>query len=123
LEATLRLNPDRLIMGEIRGGESYDFVDLLNTGHSGSFCTLHANSAADGIHRLESMYLSGLKSGMLSAANDARERIARSIHYAIFIDCSSDVRRLTEIVQLLGLDTNGRYLFRYLLRDGKSVGE
>ena len=57
LKNALRMRPDRIIVGEVRGGEAFDMLAALNTGHKGSFTTLHANSAEDGINRLEGMIL------------------------------------------------------------------
>jgi len=57
LKATLRHRPDRIILGEIRGGEAFDLLQLLNTGHSGTLCTLHATSAAQGLSRFTSCVL------------------------------------------------------------------
>ena len=55
LKATLRLRPDRIILGEIRAGEAFDLLQLLNTGHSGTISTVHANSAAQGISRFATL--------------------------------------------------------------------
>jgi pilus assembly protein CpaF len=57
LKATLRHRPDRIIVGEIRGGEAFDLLQLLNTGHSGTISTVHANSAAQGISRFTTCVL------------------------------------------------------------------
>jgi pilus assembly protein CpaF len=57
VRAALRLRPDRLILGEVRGGEAFDLLQALNTGHSGSLCTIHANGPADALARLESLVL------------------------------------------------------------------
>jgi pilus assembly protein CpaF len=62
LKATLRHRPDRIIVGEIRGGEAFDLLQLLNTGHSGTISTVHANSAAQGTSRFTTCVLqSGIK--------------------------------------------------------------
>src|SRR5947209_10374257 len=74
--SSLRMRPDRLIVGEVRGAEALDMLQALNTGHDGSMCTVHANSAHDALVRLETLALfagSGLPS----------EAIRRQIHAAI----------------------------------------
>jgi pilus assembly protein CpaF len=81
LKNALRMRPDRIIIGEIRGGEAFDLLQALNTGHDGSFTTLHANSAHDALLRLESMVLmSGLEQLPLSVI---KTWIRRSVDFVI----------------------------------------
>jgi pilus assembly protein CpaF len=96
LKNALRMRPDRIIIGEIRGGEAFDLLQALNTGHDGSFTTLHANSAQDALSRLESMVLlSGFEQLPLAVI---RSWIRRSVDVVIqqkrFPDGS---RRMVEI--------------------------
>ncbi len=99
LKNALRMRPDRIIIGESRGGEAFDLLQALNTGHEGSFTTLHANSAADALQRLEAMVLlSGFDQLPLGVI---RSWISRSVDFVIqqkrFEDGS---RRITEIAGL-----------------------
>lgn len=81
LKNALRMRPDRIIIGEIRGGEAFDLLQALNTGHDGSFTTLHANSAHDALLRLESMVLmSGMEQLPLSVI---KTWIRRSVDFVI----------------------------------------
>lgn len=99
LQNALRMRPDRIIIGEIRGGEAFDLLQALNTGHDGSFTTLHANSAYDAVSRLESMVLlSGFDQLPLSVV---RRWIERTIDYVIQQKRMPDgTRRITEIAAI-----------------------
>ncbi len=77
LRATLRHRPDRIIVGEVRGGEAYDLLQALNTGHSGSLSTIHANSAAQALTRFASCVL---QSGVELPYQAVRHMIADSVH-------------------------------------------
>jgi pilus assembly protein CpaF len=80
LRAALRMRPDRLVVGEVRGAEALDMVQALNTGHDGSLATCHANSAVDALRRIESMVLEGAAALPLSAV---REHVHASIDVVI----------------------------------------
>jgi len=84
VRAALRMRPDRLVVGEVRGGEAFDMLQALNTGHDGSLSTVHANSPADALARLETLVLLGgvalplaAVRGQLAAAIDAIVQVAR----------------------------------------------
>jgi len=84
VRAALRMRPDRLVVGEVRGGEAFDMLQALNTGHDGSLSTVHANSPADALARLETLVLLGgvalplaAVRGQLAAAIDAVVQVAR----------------------------------------------
>ena len=84
VRAALRMRPDRLVVGEVRGGEAFDMLQALNTGHDGSVSTVHANSPADALARLETLVLLGgvalplaAVRGQLAAAIDAVVQVAR----------------------------------------------
>lgn len=96
LKNALRMRPDRIIIGEIRGGEAFDLLQALNTGHEGSFTTLHANSAQDALLRLESMVLlSGFEQLPLPVI---KTWIQRSVDVVIQQKRLSDgTRRMVEI--------------------------
>ncbi|MCU1325343.1 MAG: hypothetical protein JWN34_713 [Bryobacterales bacterium] len=100
LRATLRHRPDRIIVGEVRGGEAFDLLQAMNTGHSGSLATIHANSAVLALNRLTTCVLMadvGLPFGAI------RSQIADSVNLVVHIDRASNGARLvTEIVGVAG---------------------
>lgn len=102
---SLRMRPDRIIVGEIRGQEAFDFIQAMNTGHDGSMGTMHANSALDALSRLEGLISLGAPSlairtiqGMITSALDVIVEVRR------YPDGS---RRLSEILEVIGLDEKG----------------
>jgi len=100
---TLRMRPDRIIVGECRSGEALDMLQAMNTGHDGSMTTLHANSARDAIGRLETLVL---MAGMDLPVRAIREQIASAVHIVLqqsrFADGS---RRVTSISEVTGIDS------------------
>lgn len=97
IRASLRMRPDRIIVGEIRGAEAHDMLQAMNTGHEGSMSTGHANSAKDMLQRIETM---ALASG-LTTVSAIRQQIASGIDYVVHLERQSDgVRRLVELVQI-----------------------
>ena len=115
----LRMRPDRIVVGECRGGETLDMLQAMNTGHDGSLTTVHANSPRDVISRLEVMTL---MAGMDLPVSAIREQVAAAIdvvvHQARFADGS---RRITSIMEVTGIES-GRVqmqpLFEYRSRVG-----
>lgn len=110
----LRMRPDRIIIGECRGGEAFDMLAAMNTGHEGSLTTLHANSPRDALARLETMIL---MAGMDLPLLAVREHIASSINIIVQqMRLSTGRRLLTSIVEVTGMES-GRIqtqeLFRY----------
>jgi pilus assembly protein CpaF len=97
LRAALRHRPDRIIVGEIRGGEARVFVDALNTGHRGSLTTIHANGAEDALHRLAQLALRG--SGGVSL-KDVEEECRRSIDIVVHVAKVDGVRAVQELVRI-----------------------
>jgi pilus assembly protein CpaF len=97
LRAALRHRPDRIIVGEIRGPEARVFVDALNTGHRGSLTTIHANGAADALHRLSQLALRG--SGGVSL-NDVEEECRRSIDLIVHVAKIDGVRAVQQLVRI-----------------------
>lgn len=94
----LRMRPDRIIVGEVRGKEAFDMLQAMNTGHEGSLTTLHANSPKDALNRLETMVL---MSGMDIPIKAIREYIASAIDLVVNIDRMSDgKRKVTSIAEL-----------------------
>ncbi|WP_336817524.1 CpaF family protein [Burkholderia gladioli] len=112
LRLALRMRPDRIFVGEVRDGTAYDLMDALNTGHSGSGGTLHADTAPDALIRLESLLRQAPQSANwpLSAM---RSQIASTFRYVIF---SSKIagRAPETILEILGLDERGNYRLKTL---------
>ena len=95
---SLRMRPDRIIVGEVRGKEAFDMLQAMNTGHDGSLTTLHANSPADALNRLETMVLMG---GIDIPIKAVREYIVSAIDLIVNIERMSDGRRkVTSICEL-----------------------
>ena len=92
------MRPDRIIVGEVRGKEAFDMLQAMNTGHDGSLTTLHANSPADALNRLETMVLMG---GIDIPIKAVREYIVSAIDLIVNIERMSDGRRkVTSICEL-----------------------
>ena len=124
----LRMRPDRIIVGECRGGEALDMLQATNTGHDGSLTTVHANSPRDVISRLETMVL---MSGMELPSRAIREQIASAVDIIIHESRLSDgSRKVTAITEVTGLEGNQivmQDLFAFNQKgvgsDGKIIGE
>ncbi len=98
----LRMRPDRIVVGECRGGEALDMLQAMNTGHDGSLTTTHANSAREAIARLETLVL---MAGLDLPIRAIREQIAGSVHVLVQQSRLSDgSRRVTAITELIGID-------------------
>jgi pilus assembly protein CpaF len=98
----LRMRPDRIIVGECRGGEALDMLQAMNTGHEGSMSTVHANSPRDSLHRLETMVL---MAGMELPLRAIREQIAGAIDLIVQIERLRDgTRRVVNVVEVQGLE-------------------
>jgi pilus assembly protein CpaF len=99
---SLRMRPDRIIIGEVRGGETFDMLQAMNTGHEGSISTVHANSPRDAVARIESLVL---MTGLDLPLRVIREQIASAVHLIIQQARFSDgSRRVTHITELTGLE-------------------
>jgi pilus assembly protein CpaF len=100
VRAALRLRPDRLIVGEVRGEEAFDLLQALNTGHCGSLCTIHANGPADALARLESLVL---LAGVGLPVDAIRAQIRSSIDAVVHVARGDDGGRTIEsIAELAG---------------------
>ncbi len=99
LKASLRHRPDRIILGEIRGGEAFDLLQLLNTGHSGTFSTVHASSAAQALARFTSCVL---QSGIELPYRAIKSNIADSLNVLIQLERRPGKRFITEVLELRG---------------------
>jgi pilus assembly protein CpaF len=101
LRATLRHRPDRVVVGEVRGGEAYDLLQALNTGHSGSLSTIHANSAEQALARLTSCVL---QSGVGLPYQAVRHMIADSVQLVLHLQRRGGKRIVTELRHLSRFD-------------------
>jgi pilus assembly protein CpaF len=99
---SLRMRPDRIVVGECRSGEALDMLQAMNTGHDGSLTTLHSNSPRDAIARLETLVL---MAGMDLPLSAIRQQIAAAIHLVVQLSRMRDgSRRVTAITEVLGLE-------------------
>lgn len=104
LMTTLRLRPDRIIIGEIRDGAALNLIKAWNTGHPGGICTLHANSSLDGLDQLES-YISEV------SIQEQKKTISKAVNLVINIRKIGTQRKIHEIIRVDGLDEKGNYIF------------
>jgi len=130
LRSALRLRPDRIVVGEVRGAEALDLITAMNTGHGGSMGTVHANTPYDGLIRLETLALMGGTQVPIAAI---RRQISSAVHLVVQIKRLSDgTRKVTHITEINPeVDEQGKYqtqdIYRFIQRgrtqDGKVVGE
>jgi pilus assembly protein CpaF len=98
----LRMRPDRIVIGEVRGGEAIDMLQAMNTGHDGSLTTIHANTPRDALSRLETMIQ---MTGMRLSDRAMRQQVAAAIDLVIQVARLSDgTRRLTSISEITGME-------------------
>ncbi|MFP4354611.1 MAG: CpaF family protein [Phycisphaerae bacterium] len=119
--SSLRLRPDRIIIGEVRGGEALDMIQAMTSGHAGSMSTLHANMPLDAMNRLETLAMMNEVELPLHAL---RAQISSAIDLVVQMTRFSDGRRsVTQISEVLPLGDDGKYrlqdIFRYDLNDGE----
>jgi pilus assembly protein CpaF len=101
---SLRMRPDRIIIGEVRGEEAFDMLQAMNTGHEGSMATIHANTARDAIMRLESMVA---MTGMTLPERTVRQQISSAITIVVQISRMSDgTRKVMSISEITGMEEN-----------------
>ncbi|ESQ97706.1 conjugal transfer protein TrbB [Stutzerimonas chloritidismutans AW-1] len=113
VRATMRLRPDRVVVGEVRGGEALDLIKVWGTGHPGGIATLHAGSALGALLRLEQLVLE-------VALNPPRVLIAEAINVVIFIAGRGGLRRIESIARVTGFDDAGYHLVDVL---GESLAD
>jgi pilus assembly protein CpaF len=125
----LRMRPDRIVVGECRGGEALDMLQAMNTGHDGSLTTTHANSPREAIARLETLVL---MSGLNLPVRAIREQIAGAVHVLVQQSRLSDgSRKVTAITEVTGIGDEGEVeivpIFQFVRTgtgdDGKVIGE
>ncbi|MGY1752539.1 CpaF family protein [Blastococcus sp. SYSU D01042] len=113
---SLRMRPDRIVVGEVRGGESLDMLQAMNTGHEGSLSTVHANSPRDALARLETLVL---MAGMDLPLRAVREQVASAVDVVVQISRLRDgTRRITHVTEVQGIEGDvltlqDAYLFDY----------
>jgi pilus assembly protein CpaF len=118
LHTALRLRPDRLVVGEVRGREVLGLVQALNTGHDGSWSTCHANSALDALHRLETLVVQTAPAWPLRAV---RDHLVRCIDVVVHVErTASGQRRVAEIAEVV--DRDGVPTTRPIVAGGERVG-
>jgi pilus assembly protein CpaF len=129
LRNALRMRPDRVIVGECRGGEALDMLQAMNTGHEGSMTTTHANSPREAVSRLETLCL---MSGLELPVRAIRNQIGASVHLIVQTSRASDgSRRVTSIAEVTGVDRHGAVHLEDVFRfertgtgpNGEALGE
>jgi len=108
VRSTMRLRPDRIVVGEVRGSEALDMLKAWNTGHPGGLATVHANSARGALYRLEQLVQEAV-------VTVPRRLIAQAVQLLVFLEGRGSARRLTAIEQVDGLETDGDYALTSLL--------
>ena len=119
----LRMRPDRIIVGEVRGAEALDMLQAMNTGHEGSMTTVHANSPRDALSRLETMVL---MAGFELPVKAIREQIASALNLIVHLDRLPDGRRVvTAVTEIQGMEGETillQDLFRYHMQPRMETG-
>ncbi|MEI6085167.1 MAG: CpaF family protein [Verrucomicrobiota bacterium] len=117
----LRMRPDRIIVGEVRGGEALDMLQAMNTGHDGSISTVHANTPRDALSRLETLVM---MSGMDLPSRAIREQVASAVHLIVQIGRLSDgSRKVLNVSEVQGMEGNVIVLQDLFSYSQKGVGE
>ena len=124
---SLRMRPDRIIVGEVRAGEALDMLQAMNTGHEGSMSTVHSNSPRDSLHRLETMVL---MAGVELPLKAIREQIASALNLVVQIERQRDgTRKVTTVTEIQGMEgdvivTQDIFKFEQAgAKDGKILGK
>jgi pilus assembly protein CpaF len=125
---TLRMRPDRIIVGEVRGGEALDMLQAMNTGHDGSLSTIHANTTRDALARLETMVL---MAGMDLPERAVKEQVASALNVVVHLSRMSDgTRKIVQVSEITGMEGSTivmQDIFKYEKKgigpDGRVLGE
>ena len=119
----LRMRPDRIVVGEVRGAEAFDMLQAMNTGHDGSMSTVHANAPRDALYRVENMVLMSAGNLPLRAI---RMNIASALNLVVHVERMRDgIRRVQNVVEIAGMEgeiVTLRDLFTYRYRGERSDG-
>jgi pilus assembly protein CpaF len=127
LRNALRMRPDRIVIGEVRGGEVLDMLQAMNTGHDGSISTVHANSARDAMSRIETMVM---MAGVNIPLRALRDYIASALDMVVHVGRMSDgTRKLMRVAEITGMEEDvvtTQDIFTYeqqgIAEDGKVIG-
>jgi pilus assembly protein CpaF len=128
LRNALRMRPDRIVLGEIRGGEALDMLQAMNTGHDGSLSTVHANTTRDALARIETMVL---MAGMDLPERAIREQVAAAINVVVqLVRFSDGTRKVVKLSEITGMEGNTVVMHDVFIfeqkgidKEGKVVGE
>lgn len=113
IKTSLRMRPDRIIVGEVRGGEAFDMMQCMNTGHDGSMSTGHANSSKDMLNRLENMILMGMDLPLKAMKQQIASGIDLIIHLGRLRDRSRKVLEIVEVLGFAGEEIQLKTLYRF----------
>lgn len=116
VRSALRLSPDRIPVGEVRGREAIDLLDAWSTGHAGGVATIHAKSTVGALYRFEQLCLRTI-------VNPPRELIAETVDVIVLVTVRSGRRRVEQIVEVLGLDERGGYRLAPVSQTSSSTKE
>lgn len=117
---SLRMRPDRIIVGEVRGGEALDMLQAMNTGHDGSLSTLHANTARDALARLETLVL---MAGMDLPERAIREQIASAINVVVHMSRMADgTRKIVNVSEITGMEGQTIVMQDIYIFEKKGIG-
>ena len=127
IQTLLRQRPDRIILGETRGDETYDLIRALNSGHPGSMTSIHANSALDALDSLQMLYQMSLPANASISTESARHFISRVVHLVVYVDRHVQevdgrylvLRGVAEICLVKGVDRQGRFVLEDVTTQGK----
>ncbi|MCJ7624201.1 MAG: CpaF family protein [Anaerolineaceae bacterium] len=125
---SLRMRPDRIVVGEVRGGESLDMLQAMNTGHDGSLTTVHSNSPRDTISRLETMaMMAGLEMPIRAIRKQVSSAIQLIVHQSRLLDGSRKTTHVSEVVGMEGDTVTLMDIFRFnqkgIDKNGKIIGD
>ena len=111
VRSTMRVSPNRIVVGEVRGTEALELLDVWATGHPGGVATVHASSTEGALHRLERL-------ARRANVPSQRELVAETIHVVAVIEATGGHRRVSELARVDGLDSENRFKFSYLTTEG-----
>ena len=120
LRLALRLRPDRLLVGEVRGGEAYDLVQAAMTGHRGTMATVHAGDPAAALARVESL---ALCAGVPWPPQALREAIARAFDLVVLLEARDGARSVRQVARVRGCDREGGYRLQWLFGEPREAIE